>query len=152
MIDFIESIYKPVLKEKGFRKKQLNWWLEKGGLIWVVNVQKSLYGEQYYLNIGAEPVELAETEFPVEYKCGFRARIDSICELNDVQRNSLDFEKLVPEEERKKAWLEMLNQFLQLIEKISCLEDLRIWIELNGEGCLVTLTMKNHLDVKKGSS
>jgi hypothetical protein len=75
----------------GFAKVGDNWYLEYEDCIQVVNLQKSAYSEQYYLNLGILLKQLDETRHPNEYNCHIRIRLNMLGSLPGLQR-IIDFE------------------------------------------------------------
>ena len=62
------------LRSLAFQRKKLIWTRELPECWQVVELQKSEYGQQYYLNIGFWLKALGETESPREHKCHIRLR------------------------------------------------------------------------------
>jgi hypothetical protein len=65
------------LKMAGFQKKSTTWYLDEGGIIKVVNLQKSNYGDLYYVNVSIFLKELDNDQFPSENECHIRTRMDN---------------------------------------------------------------------------
>lgn len=67
------------LTASGFTKNGDTWYSEKSETILVVNLQKSQWGEQYYINLAAWFKELGESKFPPkEHLCHVRTRLTSL--------------------------------------------------------------------------
>jgi hypothetical protein len=71
----IVTAFDEVMKKAGFRKKSGSWCLDTAETIAVANLQKSNYGEQYYVNLAVWLKGLADSVFPREHKsisaCGW---------------------------------------------------------------------------------
>jgi hypothetical protein len=75
MRDIIEGTVAAVMKKNGFRRKSKSWYLRTDDTILVVNLQKSIYGDQYYVNLAVWLKALGENVFPKEYHCHIRSRV-----------------------------------------------------------------------------
>jgi hypothetical protein len=66
------------LKKWRFQKKTGNWYLNEKEIIKVVNLQKSNYGNQYYVNLGVYFKGIdADNNVPKEQQCHIRTRLNS---------------------------------------------------------------------------
>lgn len=63
------------LEKAGLQKRGQSWYLDGKDAIVVINLQKSDWGELYYINIGIWLKALGEASYPKENQChlGFRA-------------------------------------------------------------------------------
>jgi hypothetical protein len=57
------------LRRAGFKARATNWYKHGPDALLVVNLQKSLYGPRYYINLAAWVKQLGEVEAPKEYQC-----------------------------------------------------------------------------------
>ena len=75
----LETIFGAQLIAAGFKKKASTWYRQAEGALQVVNLQKSSWGLQFYVNIGCVPVgmEVEGMPTPKEYKCPVRIRLAS---------------------------------------------------------------------------
>jgi hypothetical protein len=69
--------FKPLLKGEGFRKTRSTWHKSTEDLIFVFNVQGSLYSEEYYINVAIYIKALGDETNPPEYRCHLKSRIDA---------------------------------------------------------------------------
>jgi hypothetical protein len=74
----VEKLLAPVMKVAGFRKKQRTWWRETAETVEVVNLQKSPYSEQMYVNLGVYIRSLGQETSPPEHRCHIRARMERV--------------------------------------------------------------------------
>lgn len=81
-----------ILKSHGFSKKSNNWYLHNAEVILVVNLQKSQYGEQYYLNCGVSLKSFGCGDFPKENLCDIRFRLTSVVPKSDREKCELAFD------------------------------------------------------------
>lgn len=66
------------LKEAGFKKKSDSWYWSNDEVVLLVNLQKSQYGDQYYVNGGVALKSLGAAEFPKEHHCHIRFRLTAV--------------------------------------------------------------------------
>lgn len=89
----LESIITNQLKPNGFRKRGLNWYKRTDDTICVVNLQKSSYGGQYYINLGVFVTALdTSIDCPPEYECHIRERLTSIVPNRSQLEQALNLE------------------------------------------------------------
>lgn len=62
----------------GFKRSGLTWRLRGEEVIAVVNLQKSRFGNDYFLNLGFWLVELGDAASPKEEQCHIRARAERV--------------------------------------------------------------------------
>jgi len=74
----VEAQFAPGLKALGFKKKARTWTRETAEAFQLVNLQKSQFGEQVYVNVAVYLKALGEETFPPEYRCHIRARLERI--------------------------------------------------------------------------
>jgi hypothetical protein len=76
----------PALKEKGFKKIRSTWYKDGAECIAVFNVQASIYGPAYYINIGIYWKALGSLSNPKIYDCHLASGllIDQGKEINVV--------------------------------------------------------------------
>ncbi len=61
-----------LLKSVGFKKKSDTWHLKHEEITHVVNLQKSSYGKQYYINIAMWLNTMGENNSPKDHLCHIR--------------------------------------------------------------------------------
>src|SRR5687767_3325213 len=74
----IEEAIAPAMKSNGFKKKARTWWRTTDDSVQVVNLQKSAYGEQLYVNLGLFIRSLGSEQTPPENRCHIRARLELV--------------------------------------------------------------------------
>jgi hypothetical protein len=116
----------PVLKVAGYRKRALTWHREWKDTISVVNLQKSQWGDQFYVNCAIYLKALGSEKTPPEYRCQVRTRIDDLVPDQSRLNALLDFEKKIKEETRLEEIVTLVTSFaLPWLEKYSEVEQLR---------------------------
>ena len=88
---------KNVLEFYGFKKRGNSYYYSNKEIICVFYLQKSLYDELYYLNLGYHIIELhPKDSFPKTYQCDIDDRVilryDNV-QLTEIRYNDLDYEK-----------------------------------------------------------
>lgn len=74
----VEAQLAPGLKALGFKKKARTWTRETPDAFQVVNLQKSAFGEQVYVNVAVYLKALGDETSPPEHRCHIRARLERI--------------------------------------------------------------------------
>ena len=78
-----------------WKKKGQAWYRNAKEVVQVLELQKSQYGKQYYINLGVAVKALGmENDFPKEQKCHIRTRLSSLLpdELQQRLGKALDLE------------------------------------------------------------
>ncbi len=70
----------------GFIKNSGAWYRRQGDAISVVDLQKSQYGNQYYINVGLWLLEIADERFPKEWVCHLRTRLEALLPPHEEPR------------------------------------------------------------------
>jgi hypothetical protein len=74
----LEAAITPSLKASGFTKKARTWWRHSPDVIQVLNLQKSPYGDNLYVNLGIYVKSLGEEQNPPENRCHVQARLERV--------------------------------------------------------------------------
>lgn len=72
----IREALSTLLKAHGFKNKSNSWYLDDEESVSVVNLQKSRYGDQYYINLGVAFKVLGVVGFPAAHKCHVSFRLE----------------------------------------------------------------------------
>jgi hypothetical protein len=92
----------PIFKAKEFRKTGATWHRDADRLVQVFNIQKSQWGDQFYLNVGIYLRDLGNESRPTEYRCHVRCRAEGLLgdgEFPDL-RKCLDFDSSLDRDQR----------------------------------------------------
>jgi Domain of unknown function (DUF4304) len=81
----LESAIAPELKAAGFRKKGRTWWRERAEVIQVVNLQKSSFGDQLYINLGVYLKRLGTETAPPQNRCHIGVRCERIAKHRHME-------------------------------------------------------------------
>jgi hypothetical protein len=90
MNQIIIAAFEGTLKGQGFTKKSGSWYLDKSQAILVAQLQKSQYGDKYYINLGIFLKALGDKQFPKEPQCHVRLRLCSV--VGELLEKALDAE------------------------------------------------------------
>ncbi len=72
----LEASIAPALKASGFRKKAKTSWRHCPEVIQVLNLQKSPYGDNLYINLGVYVRSLGAEQYPPENRCHVQIRLE----------------------------------------------------------------------------
>jgi hypothetical protein len=106
----LEMVLKPFLKEQGFRKKGASWWKHTEDFIQVINIQGSQWSKKFYINLAVYIRSLGDEEWPTEYKCHIRNRLESLVGDSKEIISLLDYEDFAPDELERKRICEILKE------------------------------------------
>lgn len=115
-------------KSAGFTKKSGIWCRRQRETIAVLELQKSQYGSQYYVNVALWLLELGEASCPKEQACHLRSRLTQLLpDPDDQLKVVLDLDDLTLAENDRRATFEALlnDQLLPLIDRCSTLDGVR---------------------------
>lgn len=70
----LEQAIGRVLKPLGYRKRASTWRRERDAVVSVLNLQKSQWGDDWYMNLGVYLKALGAEADPPEYRCHVRCR------------------------------------------------------------------------------
>jgi len=110
--NIIQTTFDDFAKESGFSKKSGSRYLRNDETLVVLNLQKSQYGLQYYVNIGLWLLALRAAEYPKEHHCPIRTRLTRLVPTATEARLALllDLEALFDEGARSKEFLDLLER------------------------------------------
>lgn len=98
---FIETAIDEVLRDEGFMKKSRSWHKLCDETVFLVDLQKSNWGEQYYVNLGVLLRGLRDIPRPKLLECHVRDRLESLTASNVELCKALDLEdKSITDKER----------------------------------------------------
>ncbi|MBK8255163.1 MAG: DUF4304 domain-containing protein [Polyangiaceae bacterium] len=110
--DAVSMALSDLVVAAGFVRKRDTWYRATEDLIQVLNVQKSRYGQQYYLNLGIWLKPLGEVQFPKENVCHVRIRARQLDEATRAEfEKCLDLDSGITPEERE-------NQIRRLVDDV----------------------------------
>lgn len=100
----------PVLKAAGFKKKRADTWCRQDvDVISVLNLQKSNYSRQYYINVALWLKALGEAKAPMEHKCHIRFRLERLMPIDEREvTRLLNLEDVTMADEERSAQISSL--------------------------------------------
>jgi len=113
------------------------WYLTNEEVLAVVEIQKSNYGKQYYINLGFWLCVLGPASFPEERESHIRIRLTSLLpESRATLESLLDLENSISEDDRQTGLRRFMGaEVLPLLRRASTERGLR---QLHAEGVLRT--------------
>lgn len=127
--NFLKSVIDDPLKKLGFTKKSNSWYLVNEEVVLVVNLQKSQYGEQHYVNLGVALKSFGADGFPKEHLCDIRFRLSSVVpkERREECDIAFDLEKGLTDQERRVVVIDFFERYglslLMVCQSISSLAE-----------------------------
>jgi hypothetical protein len=91
----------------GFHRKGCSWFRTLGEVTQVINLQRSRWGEQYYINLGVLIRAIDDRPFPRPSECHVIARLSSLAATGQPSDFVVDLE----EEGAVQKWACILQQF-----------------------------------------
>lgn len=149
-----ESIDNPIfylfnkeLTKNNFKKKRgRNWFLEKDDVILAVNLQKSTYGDQFYINLNFYLKPLANIfDDPDDAKISIR--ISAILDNAQIDelRQSLDLENKLTYESRYRSLQKFINLIIHFFSTCTNLDMIRKTFHDKNLECYVTYKLRKLL-------
>lgn len=107
----LEAVFDSVLTPAGFRRHKDTWYKTNEDTITLVNIQKSQWGGQYYVNLAVYLRDLGKATSPAEHQSHIRLRLASISGSDTpAVEEALDLERApVPTEQRKSVLARVLS-------------------------------------------
>lgn len=118
-------------RESGFEKKSGTWYRQGDEVIASLDLQKSQYGPQHYLNLGFWLRELGDEKFPKQETAHISIRLETLVprERDRVAR-LLDLEHALPDGQRVGELVALLrDRILPVIERGRSISGLRSMVE-----------------------
>ena len=114
----IKTIVKDLMKSAGFRCKNNTWYRQSNDLIQALNIQKSAWGDLYYINICFNYYD-GSFLYPSEYRFldTFDLRIRASELFEDADFKSLDYTEDYDSEKRAIAIKDIFFRSLSFLDK-----------------------------------
>lgn len=101
-----------VLGPHHFRRSKHEWFHEGGECLTAVSLEKSRFGGQFYVDLGASPIRLVGGSHLREYECHFRVRLELIIPNRDELLSAMDLEdQSVSKEQRRRIFDAALGDY-----------------------------------------
>ncbi len=116
-------------KANGFRRKGTTLYRDQDETVAVVNLQGSMYGGRYYLNVALWLKAVGDQPFPKEHHCQLRMRLAGLRPATDDGNRdepSLHLKNGLSDDERGRQFLEALDTVVApALSGTGTLDDLR---------------------------
>lgn len=134
----IKGIVKDYMKKSGFRCKKNTWYRQCNDLIQAINIQKSAWGDQYYINLCFEYYDgtflyPSEYNFPGAYMFSLSIRIEDA--VSNVDLETLNYNIHYELEQREKAIMDIFIKSIEYLNKNNSTKDLKTMFK-NKQGYL----------------
>lgn len=101
-IDIVKTSVNRILKMYGFKKRGNSWYKKSNECTVVFNLQHSLYGKLYYVNMAAcFKKDDSDLDYPKEYQCDIRMRLPQTESDEDVSHLALDLDSPLSDNDRE---------------------------------------------------
>lgn len=126
----------PDLKARGYKKSGPTWRRRKDDAIQVLNLQKSQWGDSFYVNVGLYLTALGEEEQPTEYRCHVRCRAERLVPREHFAelRGLLDFTTDLSESDRYTKIRALIEHYLLA------------WLDANSTEVALRSTLKDQTE------
>jgi hypothetical protein len=124
--NIIQGTFDDFMKSAGFSKRNGSWYRTSGDVITVVELQKSQYGPQYYVNVALWLRALGEAKAPKEQACHVRTRLSRLVGADEYRLSGLlDLNSASPDDQRADELSSLLRRhFLPVLDAVKDLEGL----------------------------
>ena len=89
----LEEAVTKALHPMGFKRKASTWYLDGPDCVCLINLQKSNYGGQLYVNLAVSAKQLEANAFPKEHQSQLRGRLSEITPGRAQLEANLNFEE-----------------------------------------------------------
>ena len=121
----IDTILKDILKCQGFKLKGTSWYRLTDDFIHVINFQKSLYSNLYYVNIGIDKKTGNVKSYKPEYKFAIRLRIERLI-TDKALLQALDFNDNISVFDRLELLSKIVKYSIDFLDSLSNWEQLKL--------------------------
>jgi hypothetical protein len=127
IVKTLESVLIPL----GFRRERLSWYSAGEETVRVVNLQKSDWGNQYYVNLAVWILELGVARHPPEHRCHVRVRLSSLVPDSGGLEMALDLENeaLPPADRARRIESAMERYATPVILVMRSVREMQAWLE-----------------------
>jgi hypothetical protein len=126
------ELLSPLLEKGGFTTRDRRLWLRTRSDSWnLVAVQKSSWGNQYYINVGVWLPVLNPNPAPRVQDCHIQTRLGSIAANASELENALNFEdewKMDPDQRRFEIHCALRDAESKFFDKFHSLEVIRLFL------------------------
>lgn len=148
--DLLVAELAPILREAGFRKERSTWRRAEAETILVLNLQKSNWAENFFINLGVYFRMLGPEENPPSHRCHLNCRAERIPQAMPFLSRALDFYPPtdVSEEERRSAIREIAGHALIWLRARSTVDGARLEHQADSHtGCMLHIEARDLLEL-----
>jgi hypothetical protein len=125
--DLVARTLREYLSNAGYKHKGNTWYCETDETILVINLQKSQYGKQYYLNLGVWVKAFEPAAFPKEHKCHIRARLGDIISAKEERNldSAFDLASRIDARKREAVVLALMQRGVAWLGRLGSIAGIR---------------------------
>jgi hypothetical protein len=138
--DVVKATVDGFARAKGFRKTSGRWCLKQEATAAVIELQKSQYGPQYFLNVGLWLLDLGDVSCPAEHTCHLRGRLETLMLDQEMEISGLlnPDDRSFTDEERTHQLSGILESNLwPMVRMCSTFEGVRAFVEMIPMGSML---------------
>jgi hypothetical protein len=127
----VKQIVDEEMQGLGFKREKSAWYRARADVVHVVGLQKSSWGQSYYINLGVWVSALAVKEFPKPRECHLQCRIDLISEMpNDLEAalNEEDYWRMDADHRREVIRLALCSAEFTFFRELESGTDVRAFV------------------------
>jgi hypothetical protein len=125
----LQALMHEVLKPLGLVRVGSTWYFDSPEVIGVVNLQRSMWGASYYINLGVLVKALSTLHRPKEYQCHLRGRIENFMKVpgftGELRFDNQAAEVALPEAAVVTA---MTRPLVPLLKSLSRVDDIKAFV------------------------
>jgi hypothetical protein len=115
------------LKGHSFTVKGNTWYSVRDDVVQVLNLQKSQWGAQYYVNLGVWVKAIEGSEKPPSHKCHIQMRLSALSHCTQLMKDAFDEEtKNISETQRDELVVQAISQAaIPFFDSLLNIEDIK---------------------------
>ena len=122
----LKKAFGETLHDAGFVSKSGSWYRSGSDAVVVLNLQKSDFGNYFYLNVGINLKALSDEPFPKSNQCHIGIRADNLVAEDDVLPLNMGINLDEGDDQYLKGFIDLMNmKVLPLIGEFLRLQQLR---------------------------
>ncbi|QDU31652.1 hypothetical protein ETAA8_68120 [Anatilimnocola aggregata] len=122
MKTIIETVLDEVLSDEGYRKHGKTWYAMLADVTHVIKLQRSRFGNQYYINVCVWLGPQAEGKLPKEHECHLRSRVEEFSKASLDAMLDLDNQRVTDEKRSTTLRSTLQKSVLPVLEKMGSIE------------------------------
>lgn len=100
----LAEVIDSILSRQDFQRKKKSWYLLNEETIEIVDLQKSDYGDSWYINLAIYLRSLGVEKYPAEYKSHIRSRLEMLVDDREDYESLTNLGSTMAEDDRRKRF------------------------------------------------